>query len=180
MAYWKVGILIIILASSHQSTRYIISNGKIFFRSDAPLEIIEAQSEHLEGVLDISTNSFAFSVRNSSFEGFNSPLQQEHFYENYMETDHYATSTFSGKILDPIDLNKEGEYIVRAKGILQIHGVSQERIIKSKLTVLTDRLTISSQFTVPLQDHKITIPRIVYQKIAEEIQVTVEAEFKVQ
>ncbi|MCB0600453.1 MAG: YceI family protein [Saprospiraceae bacterium] len=180
MAFWNAGIIVWLFIMTQQSTRYVLTSGTIYFRSDAPLEIIEAKSEMLEGVLDISTNSYAFSVRNSSFKGFNSPLQQEHFYENYMETDHYATSTFTGKILDPIDLTKEGEYIVRAKGILQIHGVNQERIIKSKLTVLTDRLIIRSQFTVPLEDHKITIPRIVYQKIAEEIQVTVEAEFKAQ
>ena len=94
-----------------------------------------------------------------------------------METDHYPTTTFSGKILDPVDLTKEGDYIVRAKGILELHGIKQERIIKSKLTLKSGHLVASSQFTITLQDHNISIPRIVYQKIAEQIQVTVEAEF---
>ncbi|MCB0657287.1 MAG: YceI family protein [Saprospiraceae bacterium] len=177
MAYWMVTLLVWAFMFPGQSTRYVLSKGTIFFRSDAPLEIIEAQSEQLQGVIDPATLSFAFSVRNSSFHGFNNPLQQEHFYENYMETDHYPTTTFSGKILDPVDLTKEGDYIVRAKGILELHGIKQERIIKSKLTLKSGHLVASSQFTITLQDHNISIPRIVYQKIAEQIQVTVEAEF---
>ena len=110
-----------------------------------------------------------------SFEGFNGPLQKEHFNENYLESLKYPKATFAGKIIEKIDFQKDGTYPVRAKGKLSVHGVEQERIIKSSLEIKGDRLVVRSTFTVPLSDHAISIPKIVHQKIAEEIEVTVEA-----
>ncbi len=153
------------------------SNGEIRIKSDAPLELIEASSRQLKGVIDITGRSFSFSVNTRSIQGFNSPLQQEHFYENYMETSKYPVSTFKGKIIEQVDLSVDGNYQLRAKGLLNVHGVEQERIIKADVKVKGEIITVTSSFTVPLTDHNITIPKIVYQKIAEEILVTVTANF---
>lgn len=153
------------------------SNGEIRIKSDAPLELIEASSRQLKGVIDITGRSFSFSVNTRSIQGFNSPLQQEHFYENYMETSKYPGSTFKGKIIEQVDLSVDGNYQLRAKGLLNVHGVEQERIIKADVKVKGEIITVTSSFTVPLTDHNITIPKIVYQKIAEEILVTVTANF---
>lgn len=155
---------------------YLTQNGQIYFKSDAPLEVIEANSNELKGAIDISQRTFAFTVNVETFEGFNSPLQKEHFNENYLESDDFKTASFLGKIIEKTDLTKTGDYILRAKGKLKIHGVEQERIIKSKVTVKDGKLMIESNFTILLKEHDIAIPKIVYQKIAEEIQVTVKAE----
>jgi hypothetical protein len=156
---------------------YRVRKGSISILSDAPLEVIKASSDELKGVIDASKRSFAFSVSNRSLKGFNSPLQQEHFYENYIEARKFPVSTFEGKIIEQIDFTKDGEYKVRAKGILTIHGVAQERIIKSSLRIKDKILYIKSRFSVPLAEHNITIPKVVYQKIAEEITVDMDAEF---
>lgn len=155
---------------------YQCVKGRIHFRSDAPLEIIEARSNRLRGVIDPANQQFAWTVEINTFEGFNSPLQREHFNENYMETSKYPGSTFTGKIIEKINFEQDGSYPVRAKGKLLIHGVEQERIIKGTLEVKGQKLRIQATFTVPLTDHNITIPKIVHQKIAEEITVTVEAD----
>ena len=151
-------------------------NGKINFKSEAPLEVISAKSGKLRGVIDTAKQTFAWSVEIKTFEGFNSPLQREHFNENYMESKKYPKASFSGKIIEKIDFQKNGTYSVRAKGQLNIHGVEQERIIKSQLEVSGGKLRVQASFTVPLADHNITIPKVVYQKIAEEIAITVNAE----
>jgi len=153
------------------------ADGEISIKSDAPLELIEASSNQLKGVIDITRRSFSFSVNNRSFKGFNSQLQQEHFYENYIEAGKYPQSTFKGKIIEQVDLSVDGNYQVRAKGVLNIHGIDQERIIKADHKVKGGLIFISSSFTVPLSDHNITIPKIVYQKIAEEVMVKVSAGF---
>lgn len=160
-----------------QDIIYSTKQGHISIKSDAPLELIEASSSELKGVIDINKKSFSFSVQNRSFKGFNSPLQQEHFYENYIEANKYPLSTFKGKIIEQIDLLADGIYQVRAKGLLNIHGVEQERIIKVDITVKNGIIQGSSTFLVPLTDHNINIPKIVYQKIAEEVMVTVNATF---
>ncbi len=157
-------------------TRYFVQSGEVRFKSDAPLEVIEAKSKLLKGVIDMEERTFAFSVDISSFEGFNSPLQREHFNENYMESRKYKSATFSGKIIDKDDFTKNGTYTIRTKGKLTVHGISKERIIKSEVTTKGGVITLRSKFTVLLDEHDIAIPKIVYQKIAEEIAVEVSAE----
>jgi hypothetical protein len=170
-------LFLLIAAGLPQDEVYFVRKGSIRFVSDAPLETIRGVSNDLKGVIDAGKRTFAFTVPNRSIHGFNSPLQQEHFYENYIEGDKYPASTFEGKIIEEIDFTKNGEYTVRAKGLLNIHGVPRERIIKSTLLVENGSLLVTSRFTVLLEEHKITIPKIVYQKIAEEITVSVDAEF---
>lgn len=156
-----------------QFERYVGKNGKVKFTSDAPLELIEAASNKLSGVLDPQNNQFAFQIKINTFEGFNSDLQKGHFNENYMESSKFPKATFTGKLIEQIDLEKDGRYQVRAKGKLNIHGVEQVRIIKVTLTVANGKINARSKFTVPLTDHDITVPKIVYQKIATEIDVSI-------
>ncbi len=153
-------------------------NGKVSFKSDAPLEVISAKSTRLRGAIDTAKQTYAWSVDIKTFEGFNSPLQREHFNENYMESKKYPKSSFAGKIIENIDFQKNGTYSVRTKGQLNIHGVEQERIIKTQVEVNGNKLRVQATFTVLLADHNITIPKVVYQKIAEEITVTVNAELE--
>jgi polyisoprenoid-binding protein YceI len=176
----RISFLILIFIQAALSTLaqqiYMTKSGTISFISDAPLELIKAASTELQGALDPEDKSFAFVIDNKSFKGFNSPLQQEHFYENYMEVQDYPTSSFKGKIIENIDMQSVSEQTVRAKGVLTIHGVEQERIIKGTISRSGDKIIIKAAFTVPLEDHNIKIPKVVYQKIAEIIQVNIEAE----
>jgi len=155
--------------------RYKLSEGAVYFKSDAPLEFIEAESKEIKGIIDVENRTFAFSIPMNSFQGFNSALQREHFNENYLESAKFPNASFSGKIIEQTDFSKDGEYTVRAKGKLAIHGVEQERIIKSTVKVSRGKIFISSNFTVLLKEHDIDIPRIVFQKIAEEIEVKIAA-----
>jgi polyisoprenoid-binding protein YceI len=148
------------------------------FFSYAPLEIIKARSNTVRGAIDISTRTFFFAISVNTFQGFNSGLQQEHFNENYIESDEFPEATFKGKFIEEIDFSQEGAYEVRSKGILELHGVKRERIIKGMLTVKDNTLEVSAQFTVLLEDHNIKVPRVVYQKISPEIEVTMDAILK--
>jgi hypothetical protein len=156
------------------SSVYICQSGYIGFVSDAPLELIEAESENLTGALDISSRSFSFSIPTVSFQGFNSSMQRTHFNEDFMESDLYPNSTFKGRIIEEVDLTVPGEHIIRAKGKLTIHGIEADRIIRCILVVNKDNISVNAEFTVFLDDHSITIPSILNRKIAEEIRVEVE------
>jgi polyisoprenoid-binding protein YceI len=154
---------------------YLIKSGKIDFKSDAPLEMITASNTQFMGAIDFDKQTFYLQVANKGFTGFNSPLQQEHFHENYMESNRYPKSTFQGKLIETVSPNKNGTYTIRAKGKLFIHGISQERIIKATLIVQDNTLLLESDFSVMLEEHNIAIPKIVKQKIAEEIFIHVTA-----
>jgi hypothetical protein len=177
---YKKNILALIISgtfilSSFQGNPSIFTcrDGKVSFLSDAPLEVIKASSQGLSGVLNISDRSFSFLVSTKSFEGFNSSLQRTHFNEDYMESDVYPNSTFKGKIIEETDLTVPGTYQIRAKGKMNVHGVENDRIIKCTLVVSENKIDVKANFTVFLEDHNISIPSIVNQKIAEEIKLDV-------
>lgn len=179
---YLIGILLCFYLTSFCSAQeagiYSSDNGLVTFSSDAPLEMIEANSSELKGAIDTQKRTFAFSVMLRSFDGFNSPLQREHFNETYLESEKYPKANFHGKIIESIDLNQPGTYSIRAKGILSIHGVEQERIIRSQVISRQNKsLEVQSTFTILLDDHDIRIPKVVNQKIAQEIGVRVEAKF---
>jgi len=173
-----VVLLFVMLACSgflQPAPIYQTVNSKISFKSEAPLELIKASSDQLIGLLDNDKKVFSFKINIRSFQGFNSPLQKEHFNENYLESDKYPEASFKGKIIEDTDLSKDGTYEVRAKGILTIHGVTQERIIKSNVVVNNKKIIVTSNFSVLLSDHNIPIPIVVYKKLANEIKVEVVA-----
>lgn len=157
---------------------YEVKTGTILFHSSAELELIKASSDQLKGLLDTDKKNFAFKISMNTFRGFNSPLQREHFNENYVESGTFPDAGFSGKIIEDDDLTKDGTYTIRAKGMLTIHGVSQERIIRSNVTVRQGNIRLSSIFTVLLTDHNIKIPRIVSEKLSSEIKVEIQAELE--
>jgi len=72
----------------------------------------------------------------------------------------------------------DGSYTVRAKGTLTIHGIAQERIIKSTVTTKGGKVHIESNFSVMLADHDIKIPRIVSEKLSAEVFVEVKADLE--
>lgn len=175
-----IALFIFFLGSGFSSIKktnlYIISQGNINFKSEAPLELIEASSGKLNGILDLSSNDFIFSIQIRTFDGFNSELQREHFNENYMESSKYTNATYKGKILET-NLTKEGEYEIATKGKLNIHGVEKERTIKGTILIKNNSMKLNCHFEVPLIDHNIQVPTVVNQKIAQVIKVHVEATF---
>jgi YceI-like domain len=169
----KIALFIVFVSTSISvaQSRFEITSGNIDFLSNAPLELINASSEKIMGILDASDRQFAVIVNTGSFKGFNSELQRQHFNEKYMETDKYYQSTFSGSIQDSINLYIDGVYKVKVKGTLLIHGKKQPRTIPVTIISAKGMLTVQSDFKVKLADHGIAIPKIVDQKIATEVLV---------
>jgi len=156
---------------------FVVKKSLVAFHSNTELELIKASSDQLKGIIDPEKRIFAFSVAMKTFDGFNSPLQKEHFNENYMESEKFPTASFSGRIIEEDDFTKDGIYNIRAKGKFIIHGVEQERILQGDLIVKNGIIKLVCTFTIFLSEHDIKIPRIVHEKLASEIKVDVSAEF---
>ncbi len=147
----------------------------VSFTSEAPLENISASTTAMRGLLNTTSNTFAFAIEVNTFKGFNGDLQREHFNENYLETDLYPKASFEGKLIDKFNFDAASQK-VRAKGGLTIHGIKRERIIDIAIEKKGAGYIISTNFLVPLKDHGIRIPKIVNQKISDSIAVTVKSE----
>lgn len=146
--------------------KFASDKGEVSFTSNAKLELINASTKRVAGMIDPANGHFAFIVKVQSFEGFNSSLQQKHFNDKYMESDKYYDATYSGNIVEPIDYTKDGVYDIHAKGNMVIHGKKHERVIPGKIQIEKGTLIITSDFEIPLADHDIQVPEILSAKIA--------------
>lgn len=155
---------------------YVCKNAVVSLYSKAPIEDIDARSDKGSSVFNATTGDIAFSVPVRSFQ-FDKSLMQEHFNENYMESDKYPLAAFKGKITDKPDLTRDGSYPVTATGTLDVHGVKQSKTIKGSIVVNNGAITISSEFMVACKDHQIDIPTLVFSNIAENIRVRVAATY---
>ena len=156
---------------------FTVSKGEVTFFSDAPIEDITAENKQLGSMINLLTREIAviIPVRNFIFE---KELMKEHFNEKYLESDKFPMASFKGIINEEVDLTKDGEFPATAKGKLTIHGVEQELTLVGRIKRSGTSITIISDFKVALKDHKITVPKLLFENIAEIIEVHVSLEYK--
>lgn len=174
-----LGFSFFILNSVHGGVKYFSRNGTITFYSDAPLEKIDAINHKAASVIDTETGKIEFSVLMKAFE-FKKSLMQEHFNENYVESDKFPKATFKGEIENITEVNwdKDGEYPVQLKGSMTIHGVTKDVVSKGVITVRDGKVSGDSKFDVKLSDYDIGIPGVVKDKISEIVNITVEVDYQ--
>lgn len=171
----KIFLGMCILATGFlKAQTFVAKAGTAHFFSTTPLEDIEASSKEVTSVFNTQTGELVVSMPIKSFQ-FSKKLMQEHFNENYMESDKYPKADFRGKILDlkSFDFSKDGTYVVVVAGELTIHGVKKSRTIDASFTVKGGMVTGAAKFKVVLEDHKVERPQIVWEKIAEVVDVDV-------
>jgi hypothetical protein len=155
---------------------YVCKNARINIYSSAPVEDIEAASTAGVSVYNSGTGELDFSVPIRSIH-FPKALMEEHFNEDYMESDKYPKATFKGKIQEQVDLTKDGTYPITVSGEFIVHGVKQDRTISGTLKINNGILTMNSEFMVRCADHHIIIPQVVFHNIAESIRIRVAATY---
>jgi len=172
-------VIITILALPLSAQKYMTRNGYIGFFSHTAMEDIKGNNNQVASVLDISTGGIVFQVLIKSFH-FDKALMEEHFNENYLESEKFPKSTFNGKIMNlaEVDFTKNGTYNVTVEGDLTIHGVTNKVSAKGTLEVRTDGISASSRFNVVPEDYKIEIPGIVRNNIAKSIEITVTMKYE--
>ena len=150
--------------------QYLAKEAEISFFSEAPIEDISAVNNKVSAVYDDETKQLVFQLNISDFI-FPKPLMQEHFNESYLESDKFPKALFSGII------EGKNKSIV-ATGTLKIHGESNKVEVTGSLEKTKNNVIINATFVIELTDYKIKIPKVVMYNIAEEIEVTVNAELK--
>jgi polyisoprenoid-binding protein YceI len=167
--------MLIIIGISANAQKYMTKNGHIYFHSEAPLETIEAHNKQVNAALDIATGDFVFKVLMNSFI-FEKALMQEHFNENYVESEKFPNGTFKGKItnLSEIDFSKPGKYSATVAGEMTIHGVTKQIQEKGTLEITGESINAVSKFILKIADYNISIPGAVAGKISEEIEINVD------
>jgi hypothetical protein len=132
---------------------------EVTFFSQTPIEDITASSKIAKPLLNTKTQDVQVKIPMTSFV-FEKPLMQEHFNENYVESEKFPFAIFKGKINEKTDFTADGENNVTVTGIMSLHGVDKEYTMPGKLIIKGGQITISSTFKITFADHKIIIPSL--------------------
>ena len=153
--------------------RYITKKGTINFEASVPsFEEVKAKNSSVTAILNTNNGELAALALIKGFR-FKNALMEEHFNENYIESDDYPKASFKGKLIDFDVNNIQNEYTI--KGILTLHGQSKEIETKGVIKKNNDNtISISSTFITKPSEFDIKIPRIVSRKIADNISVSLD------
>lgn len=168
----------LLLTQATQAQLFFTKNGKISFFSKTSMENIEAVNNQVVSVLNIKTGDMAFSVLINGFL-FKKSLMQEHFNENYMESEKYPKAGFKGTVTDfsKIDFIKDGIYPVSVSGDLSIHGITNKVTVSGTISIKSGSITASALFKVLLQDYKISVPKLVEDNISKSIDIKMDCNY---
>jgi hypothetical protein len=153
-------------------------NGFVGFFSHTQMEDIKGDNNQVVSALDVSTGDIVFQALIKSFH-FDRALMEEHFNENYMESDKFPKTTFKGKItnLSSVNFSRNGTYEVTVEGDLTIHDVTNKISTRGTLEVVAGGINATSKFSLVPEDYKINIPGVVREKINKNLEVTVNMKY---
>ncbi len=175
IASFAVAFLLIAISNVEAQGKYIDKNGKIAFEASEELfEPVKAENNSVTSILNTETGDIASLALMKSFR-FKNSLMEEHFNENYIESETYPKATFKGKL---IDFNfaelSETETEIIVDGKIALRG--KEKEIKTTVTLkkLDNTIVMNGSFIVTPEDFDIDIPSVVKNKIAKKIIVTLD------
>lgn len=163
-------VVCLIFSGAAFSQKMITRTGEIKFDATVPgaTDQVAATNNSVSSIFDKSTGDLVVQAMVKSFK-FKVALMEEHFNENYMESDKLPKASFKGKVLS-YD-SKNGSYDV--EGDLTIHGVTKK--VKTKMTFTGEgsKLIIAGNFTVNLADYKLEVPALAKKTLAETAKISI-------
>ena len=168
----------LLVVGAMNAQKIFTKNGRIAFYSKTPLEDISADNNQVMSVLNTQTGELQFSVLVKNFH-FKKALMEEHFNDSYLETDKYPKAAFKGSIMEmsKVSFATDGSYPVTISGDLTIHGVTKKITAQGTVTVKGGKPVGSARFFLAPGDYNITIPKVVRNNIAEQIEITVSCNY---
>ncbi len=170
--------MLLTISGSTFAQKYMTRTAKINFNATTPKspEKIEGVNNEVASILDSKSGDFVFQVKIKSFK-FERELMEQHFNENYMESDKFPKAEFKGKLTNPAEVNfaKDGTYKVTVTGDMTVHGVTKQVTVPGTITVKGNTATASAKFMIKLADYKVAVPSVVSDKVAKEAAIVLEA-----
>lgn len=163
------------ICSVEAQGKYIDKKGKITFEASEELfEPVKANNASVTVILNTETNEMASLALMKSFR-FKNSLMEEHFNENYIESETYPKATFKGKLLD-FNFSDITENVseVSIDGTIELRGKKKQINTTVEINKVDDFIMIKGAFIVSPDDFDIEIPSVVKNKIAKEIIVSLD------
>ncbi|MES2240784.1 MAG: YceI family protein [Bacteroidota bacterium] len=177
----KIILLAMLLVSAIglAQEKMISKSTNIVFEASVPsFEEVKATNNSTTLVLNPKTGEIAGLALMKGFR-FKVALMEEHFNENYIESDRYPKAIFKGKI-DGFDTNSltstPKDFIINGK--LELHGKSVAVKAVAKMSQSASGISILCNFSVNASDFNISIPSVVKNKVSNKINIQVSGVLK--
>lgn len=170
----------VLIGNALFAQKLVTRTGEIKFDASMPnLVEIAGTNDKVSSIFEEATGRFVALALIKEFK-FKSPLMEEHFNENYMESSKFTNSKFDGKLAN-FDASKlsSTKTAYEVEGDLTIHGVTKKVKTKVYLVLVGGKVQASGNFTVHAQDYGIEIPSLVKEKFAEQIKVSFNFSYEV-
>lgn len=164
------------ITAAKAQQRFFAEKSSVTFFSDGVIEDISATNTKVTSIYDITKGDIAYLISVKDFQ-FVNKLMQVHFNEKYMESEKYPKSSFQGRVTG-FDASKEGPQEVKAIGKITIHGVTRDVEIPGTAEMKGNQVFVKAKFPVKLLDYNIKVPQIVWQNIAQTVEVTVDFSYR--
>lgn len=165
-------IILLVTACAFGQNKYITKTGTISFEASVPsFEEVAAKNNSVTAIINIENGEIAALALVKAFR-FKNALMEEHFNENYAESDKYPKANFKGKILNFSlgSLNETSEFYI--DGELEFHGVTKEiKQIPVRMKQTENGILLSGHFSALASYFNIEIPKIVKNKVSDEVQI---------
>lgn len=153
--------------------KFITKTGSLNFEASVPsFEEVAAKNNFVTAIINTDNGEIAALALVKAFR-FKNALMEEHFNENYAESDKFPKAIFKGKLLDFSfeKLNSTNNLFI--DGELEFHGVTKQfSKIPVSLEYKNDKIILSGNFSARASDFDIKIPKIVQSKVTDEVQIT--------
>jgi hypothetical protein len=175
-----LGLFLLISVLSYGQGRYFTKTGQIKFDAGTGLEDIIGVNKSVVSAFDSKSGQIQFSVLIKGFE-FKSQLMEDHFHENYMESDKFPKSIFSGTIknIDKIDFAKNGTYPANISGTIEIHGIKKQIEAKGNFVIKDGAVKGISEFPILLSDFGISVPNVVGDKLSKNAKININCDYSI-
>lgn len=151
-------------------------NGVVKLEASSPLEKIEAVNQQTLAVLNTSEKTIQATLLIKGFL-FEKALMQEHFNENYLESDKFPKAAFSGQF-DPALTAAATPQTVTLKGKMTIHGVTRDITVPVTITPAGNGYSGQAKMEIIPGDYNIQVPALVRDKIAPTVKIICQFEWK--
>lgn len=161
---------LLFVSTVNSQNKFLTKNGAVSFFSSTSMEDIKADNNQVLSIIDTSNGDMAISILMKSFM-FKKALMQEHFNENYLESDKFPKATFKGTILN-FEVIKTSGTRAEVTGTIDLHGKSKEISIQPLITITDETILLEGEFYLELEDFDIKIPAVVSKNIAKKVMVS--------
>ena len=153
--------------------------GKVIFQSETAIESFSAENNQAASILLVDKKIIAFNVLLKSFK-FKKALMEDHFNEKYVNSDKYPAAKFKGNFTNEIDFKIPKIYKdVIVYGNMTFHGVTKPLTVIADIKVNDDNtISFISNFKLNLEEYNVEIPSLVKDKIAPDVAVSIETNYK--